>query len=140
MSFARIDVMGNLTRDAVVNQLSDGRNAVNFSVAVNKKFKNKEGVEVNKVAYFDCSYFVDKPTIAQYIKKGDQIYVSGEPEVKLFTTNEGRQNANISIRVQNINLLGGKKDDSGNGQQQSTTQQRQVNSDIPQEDNQDLPF
>lgn len=105
MSLQKIQVIGNLTRDCQINNVQN-KQVINISVACNEKYKNNEGVVVNKVSYYDASYWTDKTAIATYLKKGTQVFIEGTPSVKTFTTQDGKQGANISIRVNSIQLLG----------------------------------
>jgi single-strand DNA-binding protein len=41
-----MNITGRVTRDAQVRTLSDSRQVVNFSVAINESYKNKKGDRV----------------------------------------------------------------------------------------------
>ena len=45
-----MEIVGRITKDAIVNQLKDQRNGVNFSIAVNDYYmpKNGEGLNVKQ--------------------------------------------------------------------------------------------
>ena len=44
-----MELVGRITKDAVVNQLKDERKVVNFSMAVNDYFKPKDNAEGVKI-------------------------------------------------------------------------------------------
>jgi single-strand DNA-binding protein len=105
MALSRFQVVGNLTRDAVVNQ-SGEKKVINFSIGVNEKYKDASGVEVNKADFHDCSYWSESVAIAPYLKKGGQVYVEGKPYAKKFVNDDGKEFLSVGIRVTNIQLLG----------------------------------
>lgn len=102
----RINVIGNLGKDAIVNNVN-GKTVINFSVAHTEKFKDKQGNAMDKTTWVDCSYWTDKTAIAPYLKKGTQVFVEGQPEVRTYDK-DGKTYSNLSARVMSVQLLGGK--------------------------------
>ncbi len=64
-----MELVGRITKDAVVNQLKDERNVVNFSIAVNDYYTPKNGEGVNVTTYYNCSYWVNSK-IVHLLTKG----------------------------------------------------------------------
>jgi single-strand DNA-binding protein len=104
----KLFVIGHLGKDAVVNNVN-GRNVINFSVAHTEKYKDANNTPIEKTTWVECSYWTDKITIAPYLKKGTQIFGEGTPEVRSYTTNDGRVGASLILRIQKIELMGGAK-------------------------------
>jgi len=69
-------IKGRVTKDAEVKQFVSGKEVVNFSVAVNEKYKQKNGEQAERVEYFNCAYWFNSG-IAQVLKKGTLVEVSG---------------------------------------------------------------
>ncbi len=115
-------VIGHLGRDASMNTVN-GRNVINFPVAHSEKYKDAQGVQVEKTTWVDCAYWSDKVAIAPYLKKGTQVYVEGAPDVRSYTTNDGRNGATLTLRVLNIQLIGAKTGDGSDATQQSAQPQ-----------------
>lgn len=133
----KCSVLGHLGNDATVNVVN-GRNVINFNCAHSEKYKDQNGVEVNKTTWVSCSYWSDKTGIAQYLKKGQMVYVEGQPDVKQYTANDGKQRVQLTLRVNSIHLCGGSGNQSNNNQ---SPQQTQSNDDINNPNTQDdLPF
>lgn len=107
----KLTIIGNVTADAVVREVSN-KKVINFTVAVNEKFL-QNGVKVEKASFFKCAQWGDNTNIAQYIKKGDKIYVEGIPDIEMYDNKEGQKVANIKITVRQIELLGAKKAENG---------------------------
>jgi single-strand DNA-binding protein len=54
--------------------------------------------------------------VAPYLKKGTQVYVEGTPDVRSYTTTDGRQGASLTLRIVSVQLLGAKPSGSGGEQ------------------------
>jgi single-strand DNA-binding protein len=110
----KLQAIGHLGKDAIVNNVN-GKNVINFTVAHTEKFKDAQGVQKDRTIWVDCAYWTDRTAIAPYLKKGTQVYVEGNPDVRTYTTQDGRNGATLSLRVQTVQLLGSKNDDGSNG-------------------------
>lgn len=91
------------------------RVVINFSIATNKRKVNKEtGETTEEVKWINCALWRDEAgTIAQYLKKGQQVYVQGEPEWRVFKKADKTPGIDTSLTVVRLELVGGKKEDSG---------------------------
>jgi len=108
----KLQVIGNLGKDCVVNKVS-GKNVINFTVAHTEKYRDSQGVNQEKTTWVDCAYWTDKTGIAPYLTKGRQVFVEGSPEVRTFTRQDGSSGASLSLRVREVQLLGGKGENGG---------------------------
>lgn len=106
----KLQVIGNLGKDALVNNVN-GKNVINFTVAHTERFKDAQGNQKDKTTWVDCAYWTDRTAVAPYLKKGTQVYVEGQPDVRTYTTQDGRQGATLSLRVLSVQLLGSKPGD-----------------------------
>ena len=102
--------IGHLGKDATVNAVN-GKNVINFTVAHTEKYKDAQGVQVDKTTWVDCSYWTERTAIAPYLKKGTQIYAEGTPDIRTYTTQDGRNGATLTLRVLNVQLIGAKNAD-----------------------------
>jgi single-strand DNA-binding protein len=108
----KMQIIGNLGKDCVVNTVN-GKNVINFTVAHTEKYKDSQGNQQEKTTWVDCAYWTDRTTIAQYLTKGKQVYVEGQPEARSFQRNDGTPGASLSLRVREVQLLGGRGDSAG---------------------------
>lgn len=99
----KIQCIGHLGKDAVVNNVN-GKSVINFSLAHTESFKNSQGEKQEKTTWVDCAYWTDKTAIAPYLKKGTQIYIEGQPEVRTYESN-GKTGATLSCRIASVQLL-----------------------------------
>lgn len=122
----KLQVIGNLGKDAIVNNVN-GKNVINFNIAHTEKYKDAQGNQKDRTIWVECAYWTDRTAIAPYLKKGTQVYVEGNPDVRTYTTSDGRQGASLSLRIQSVQLLGSRANDGftsqNNGGYQQTPQQ-----------------
>lgn len=108
----KLQVIGNVGRDADVKEIN-GRRAINFSVAHNRKYKTQDGTEVESTVWVGCTIWRDAKQgteIAKHLTMGTRVFVEGVPGVQLYKNKEGQHSASIQLQVTNIELLGGRKE------------------------------
>jgi single-strand DNA-binding protein len=103
----KLQIIGNLGKDCVVNTVN-GKNVINFTVAHTEKYRDSQGNNQEKTTWVDCAYWTDKTAISPYLTKGKQVFVEGTPEVRSFTRQDNTAGASLSLRVRDIQLLGGR--------------------------------
>ena len=142
----KMQVIGNLGKDCVVNTVN-GKNVINFTVAHTEKYRDSQGNNQEKTTWVDCAYWTDRTALAPYLTKGKQVYVEGTPESRSFQRNDGTPGASLSLRVREVQLLGGKSDSAGGSSSMagSSSAGSSSNSSIPTpseitEPIDDLPF
>jgi single-strand DNA-binding protein len=113
----KLQAIGHLGKDCITNTVN-GKNVINFSVAHSEKYKDAQGNLVEKTTWVECAYWTDRTAIAQYLKKGTQVYVEGTPEVRTYPKNDGSTGASLSVRVLSVQLLGSRSENSGSGNSQ----------------------
>jgi single-strand DNA-binding protein len=105
-----------LGKDAQVNNVN-GKSVINFNVAHTERFKDAQGNQKDRTTWVDCSYWTDRTAVAPYLKKGTQVYVEGTPDVRTYTTADGRNGASLTLRIASVQLLGGKSNTGESGSQ-----------------------
>jgi single-strand DNA-binding protein len=101
-----------LTKDAKVSTLSDSRQVVNFSVAINESYKNKKDDKVEQTTFFDCAYWIS-PSVAEWLTKGTVVELTGMVSARAWTGNDGELRAGLNFNTSNIKLHGGGKKPEG---------------------------
>ncbi len=110
----KMQVIGNLGKDCTVNAVN-GKNVINFTVAHTEKYRDSQGNNQEKTTWVDCAYWTDRTSIAPYLTKGKQVYAEGTPEVRSFTRNDGTQGSTLTLRVREVQLLGGRENNLSGG-------------------------
>ncbi|MFP5439032.1 MAG: single-stranded DNA-binding protein [Bacteroidia bacterium] len=100
-----MEITGRLTRDAKVSSFS-GKDVVNFSIAVNDRYKDRDGNNVTLTEFFNCSYWRTSK-VAPYLLKGGIVEVSGRVIAGAYTGNDGTPKASLNVNVSNIKFHGG---------------------------------
>jgi len=97
-------VIGRITKDAVVKQLKDERQLVEFSIAVNDSYKSKgSGSGVKVSTFFNCSYWLNL-RIAERLKKGSLVELFGRAGVSVYNDMKGEAKGSLSFHVNNIKI------------------------------------
>lgn len=145
VSFNRVVLAGNLTRDPELRFTGSGIPVCDFGLAVNRvRSKNEE------VDFFDVTAWRELgETIANYKKKGDPILVEGKLQYRTWEAQDGSKRSKVDVVADNVQFLGGRSDGEGgssagggggrrSGGQNQGGQRQDV--DINEEDFDDIPF
>lgn len=111
----KLQIVGNLGADCIQKEVN-GKNVINFNVAHTEKFKDAQGNLKERTTWVNCAYWTDRIAVAQYLKKGKQVYVEGTPEAEAYTNKENQPAATLRMRVRDLQLLGGNIDGSQGNQ------------------------
>ncbi len=105
MSFAQVQLLGNVGRDPEMSYTPNGDAVTKFSIAVSRKTKEKE-----VTTWFNCIAFRGQAeTINNYVHKGDMLFVQGTLDVRQYTTKDGRNGTALDVVVDKFAFAGGKK-------------------------------
>ena len=109
-------VTGYAGRDAKIETLQDGTNAINFSLAESYKYTDKETGEIkDKTTWIDVSYYRSpgkSTSIAEHIKKGTQLLVQGRVTASTYTNKNGKVLPVLRLYADKVELLAKPKDSS----------------------------
>ena len=106
--FNKVILMGNLTRDIEVRTTPSGQTVANFSLAVSRSWKGQDGQMQDQTSFINCVAW-GKPgeIIAQYVKKGDPLLVSGRLDQRSYDDKDGNKRQAIEVNVEDFNFIGG---------------------------------
>lgn len=124
----RIELIGHIGQDAEVKDFGENQ-VINFSVAVSESYTNKQGEKITNTNWYECSKWGNNTTVAQYLKKGQQVFVSGKPQARAWQKDDGTLVSNLGVNVFAIQLLGSKES------QPQNTSQPQAQASAPQASN-----
>jgi single-strand DNA-binding protein len=112
-SYNKIILIGNLTRDPAMSYLPNQTPVVEFGLAVNRRWRDRDGQQREDTCFIDCNAFGKQAeTINQYMSKGRQILVEGQLQYDQWETAEGQKRSKHRVRVMSFQFL-----DSGQGRQ-----------------------
>ncbi|WP_426484638.1 single-stranded DNA-binding protein [Flavobacterium sp. 2] len=100
-----MEISGRIVKDAVTAKVSNDREVVNFSIAVNDSYRPKGSAELKKiVTYIDCSYWMSAK-MAQWLKKGTMVELFGRIGLNVYTNAEGKALGSLTFHTSNIKIL-----------------------------------
>lgn len=119
--FSKAIVAGNLTRDPEMRATPNGAQACNFTIAVNRSFRGGDGEQQEQTSFIDCvAWGRSGETIAQYVKKGAGLIVSGRIEQRSWEDKTtGQKRSRVEIVVDDFSFVGG--NDNGGGSRGSSS-------------------
>ena len=131
---------GTVGRDAEVRHAPSGVAILNVTVANNIGFGDKQQTLWVRVVLFGKRA---EGNLQNYLKKGQQVFVSGELTQSEYKANDGTTKTSLELNATIIDLIG-KKSEGHDAPQQTQQAQRQTiptqppANDLPYDD--DIPF
>lgn len=160
----KVIIVGTLGNDPEVKYSASGSAIANLSVATSDQWKDKQTGEKKEQTEWHRVVIFGKlaEVAAEYLRKGSQVYIEGQLRTRKWSDSNGVDRYTTEIVIPQMGgvmqMLGGKRDDSGQQQprQQSgqqpqggwgTPQQQQPKQQSPQGGNEppmdfddDIPF
>ena len=98
-----ITILGRIGRDPEMRTTASGTQVLSFPVADSKKVRGEE-----KTTWYECSIFGNRAqSLQQYIRKGDQISVSGSHELQTWDKDDGSKGFKCAVMVNDVGLVNG---------------------------------
>ena len=95
-----------LGKDAEMRYLPNGDAVLSFNAAVDYGYGEKKGT-----LWPRCSMFGKRAeSVAPYLKKGQQVAISGELSERKWVNKEGVEQLSLEVRVGELTLVGGKSE------------------------------
>lgn len=112
-SVNKVMLIGNLGRDAETKFTPSGQARTTFSIATTRQWKDRQTGENKEQTDWHNIVAWGKERVAEYLKKGKQIYVEGRLTTRSYENNEGKTTYITEVVVDDIVLLGGGGGDEG---------------------------
>lgn len=100
-----MNIIGRITKDAQVHTTAKDKKVVNFSVATNESYRNKQGERMEQTTFFDCAYWL-APNVAKFLTKGTLVELTGRVTARAWTGNDGEAKAALNFHTSQIKLHG----------------------------------
>jgi len=99
-----ITVVGNITRDPELRFTGSGQAKVNFGVAVNRRWQNKQTNDwEEQVSFFNVVAWGEMgENVSESLGKGSRVIVSGRLEQRSWETEEGEKRSIVEIVADEI--------------------------------------
>ena len=104
MTTTTVTVAGNLTRDAEIRYTRDGQATTALSLAVNRRWQNRDTKEWEEsTSFFDVVCWRElAENVALSLTKGARVVVSGRLEQRSWETDDGERKAKVEIVADDI--------------------------------------
>ncbi len=112
-NFNKVLLIGNLTRDPQLSYLPSQTAVVDFGLAVNRRWKGKDGQARENTCFVDCRAFAGQAeTINKYLTKGRPVFVEGRLDYDTWTAQDGTKRSKHRVTVESFQFLGSGGGDS----------------------------
>lgn len=130
---------GRLTRDAEMRYTPAGNGVCSFSVATNKKYRNKDGEQIEKVVYHNCTMFGKQAEVfKQHTSKGSFVSLMGEYENDNYRNKDGIDVKTMRLIVNQFSFLD--KKEGGDYSKAVEQLQHKAPNAVADFSNNDIPF
>ena len=110
-------LVGNLGRDPEVRYTPSGSAVANVTIATSDSWKDKQTGEMQERTEWHRVVFFNRlaEVVAEYVKKGQQIYVEGRIQTRKWQDQSGQDRYTTEIVASEMQMLGGRSAGGGGG-------------------------
>jgi single-strand DNA-binding protein len=95
-------LIGHATRDAELHHTQSGKAVSSLRLATNRQIKGEEETQFHTIVCWDRL----AETTAEYVKKGDPLYVEGRLQYRTYQDEEGATRGSCEIVAEDVQFLG----------------------------------
>jgi single-strand DNA-binding protein len=106
-SVNKVILVGHLGRDAETKFTPGGAAVTRFSVATNRRWKDKESGEWKEETDWSNVVLWRSENLANYLTKGKQLYVEGRLQTRSYEDKDGKKVYATEVVADDVILLGG---------------------------------
>ena len=115
-SYNKVLLMGNLTRDVQLKSLPSGQAIAEIAIAINRKFKTKDGQDREEVTYVDCECWGPRAeVINKYFSKGKPIFIEGRLKLDSWEDKDGQKRSKMRVVIEDFQFVEGRGGGGGSG-------------------------
>ena len=113
MDLNKVLLIGRATDTSEIKRIeSNDSSVINFVIATNRKFKNKDGNLQEEAEYHRCvAYGSSADVLGKYLHKGKRIYIEGRLRTRKRTDNAGLTKYSTEVIVTHFIFLDSKSSD-----------------------------
>lgn len=120
MSFNRVILVGNLTRDPEIQYTPKGTAVARIGLAVNHTWKDESGEKKEECSFIDCeAWGRTAEVITEYHSKGSAILIEGRLKMDTWEDkNTKEKRSKLKVVVESFSFVGGKREGAGSAPKQ----------------------
>lgn len=112
----RVQLAGHLTRDPESRQIGPDRQVCNFGLAINRRFKGKDGEAKEDTVFLDCeAWGRTAELVSQYLTKGAPAYIEGALKLDQWEDKDGQKRSKVKVVADSVQFLGKPKESDAAG-------------------------
>lgn len=136
----KVILIGNLGRDPEVRSTQSGQPVANFSLATNRRWKDRDGNRQEQTEWHNIVCWGRQAEIAgQYLTKGRQVYIEGRLQTRSWDDRQsGEKRYRTEVICENFQMLGSRSDQDSAAQTGASQAQDSDLTASPEDD--DIPF
>ncbi len=116
----KVMLMGNLTRDVETKTTAGNQAVASFSLAINRKFRTKDGEDREETTFVDCeAWGKTGEIIAKYVSKGRPLYVEGRLKLDSWEDKDGQKRSKMRVVVEEFQFIDSRGGANGGGGESS---------------------
>ena len=97
----KVILIGNATRDAELHHTQTGKAVSAIRLATNRQVKGEEETQFHTIICWDRL----AETTAEYVKKGDPLYVEGRLQYRSYQDEEGSTRGSCEVVAEDVQFL-----------------------------------
>jgi single-strand DNA-binding protein len=115
VSLNKCMIIGNLGRDPEMRYTPSGQAVTQFTVAVNRYYKDQQGERQEETEWFRVVAWGQQAEFAaEYLRKGNKVYIEGRIQTRQWEGQDGQKRYTTELVANTIqNLERRPRDDSG---------------------------
>jgi single-strand DNA-binding protein len=115
MSLNKCMIIGNLGRDPEMRYTPSGQAVTQFTVAVNRNYKDAQGERQEETEWFRIvSWGQQAEFAAEYLRKGNKVYIEGRLQTRQWEGQDGQKRYTTELVANTIQTLERRpRDDAG---------------------------
>ena len=121
MSLNKVMLIGNVGRDPEIrylegNSQGGGTKVATFTLATTERYRDRNGeLRENTEWHNIVAWRQTADVVERFVKKGTQLYIEGRLRTRSYTDQQGNKKYTTEINADNLQLLGRRQDDQGQG-------------------------
>ena len=102
----RVYMIGRLTKDPETRQTTNGTPVANFTIAINRRYKNATGEWKDETTFVGIVAWQKLAELCkQYLTKGRAVLVEGKLQTHSWETEDGQKRSLLEVRADRVEFL-----------------------------------
>ena len=103
-----VQIIGNLGGTPEMKYINNEDHVVNFSVAVNERWKSRDGEPQERTTWLRIVAFNGiGSACAEFLKRGSAVYVEGRIQIREYEDKSGNVGTTVEVVASKVRFLGG---------------------------------